>query len=135
MHEMRHRAAVQESSNELGNFTIHKVMLQKKRGNEYPLKMTTASPLWHRNIGRPKILGQQRFYCLFVGGFPDGLPFCFGQSVPLVNLEMTPQTQRRRQVIVGLDAAPLAAAPVGVSSLDRLTTPTVLAVKACHGLQ
>jgi hypothetical protein len=63
------------------------------------------------------------------------LAFLAAQILALVNLVMTPQTQRSDQIVISFNPSALAAAPVCVCRLHHIARPTGLTVKACHQFQ
>lgn len=62
--------------------------------------------------------------------FPLFLPFFLGQILALIDFIVAGHAQRSYQIVVSLDASSLASAPVAMSRLDVMRTPTRLAIKA-----
>jgi ABC-type uncharacterized transport system YnjBCD substrate-binding protein len=63
------------------------------------------------------------------------LAFSAAQILALVNFVVTPQAQRRYQIVISFDPTALAAAPVCVRRLHHIATSTGLTIKACHQFQ
>jgi hypothetical protein len=66
--------------------------------------------------------------------YPLSLAFFLGQVFALVYLVMASLAQSSDQVVIGLNAPALTAAPIGVGCLHHITRPASLAVQTGHQL-
>jgi len=114
--------------------------MEKSGGRNPRLRQRLKKPfpfciIWDRHVNWPFAPINQAIHGFFVRHPPGLLAFTFRPLGALVNVVVAIHTKRGHQVVVGLHASALAAAPITVCGLNKMAAAAQLAIQAGHQAQ